>query len=273
MGIGLLILGFVFIAVLVSHSSSSQGAQDSSSVTTPQAISISAPRLWADYNANEVAADNKYKGRRLVVQGQVGSISKGIVDDVYLLLSTYNEFESVHADLRAEYKSEAAELHIGQIITVDCEGGGMVLGSPFLKDCSIQPNAPPVQSIPEAEPQPQSQPAPITPVQYTNAAPNQVEDPNATGNSVTPPALINQVAAEYSAEARVNKLQGSVQLILLVDENGDPQNVTVVRSLGMGLDESAVEAVKHYKFKPAVNLKTGQTVPAQVSINVQFRLY
>jgi len=59
---------------------------------------------------------------------------------------------------------------------------------------------------------------------------------------------------------------------LLVDENGNPQNVTVVRSLGMGLDESAREAVKHYKFKPAVDQRTGKAVPAMMKIGLQFRL-
>lgn len=276
MGVGLFILGIVLIAVLIFRPGT-MATSDSSMATqySPQAISVSAPKLWADYHANEVAADNQYKGKRLIVEGQVTSISKGIIDDVYVLLSTFNEFESVHADLKPEYQSEAARLRIGQVITVDCEGGGMVMGDPFLKKCSIDPNVSTIESHPqpESQPEPQLQAAPTSSIQETNADLVPKKDSNSTGNSVVMPSVIYTVPAEYSAEARQNKLQGTVQIVVLVDANGDPRNVTVARSLGMGLDESAVEAVKHYKFKPAVDERTSEAVPAQMNINVQFRLY
>jgi TonB family protein len=273
MGFGLLIVGIIFIGVLVSHPGS-RGTDETNATTAAQTISVSAPKLWADYQANEVAADNVYKGRELIVEGQVASINKDVVDDAYVLLSTYNEFESVHAELNSQYEPQAASLQIGQIITVRCEGGGMILASPFLKDCSIQPHAPPMQSNPEPapQPQPQFQQAPQSFVQDANTSSNQADNSNMASDSVTPPILVFQDPAEYTLEARSNKLQGTVQLILQVDEDGNPQNVTVVRSLGMGLDESAVEAVQHYKFKPAVDERTGKAVSAQMSINVSFHL-
>ena len=271
MGIGLLILGIAFVGALVSRPSSKRASNETDAIATSRAISVSAPKLWADYHANEVAADNVYKGRPLIVQGQVTSINKGITDEVYVLLSTFNEFEPIHADIRSEYLSEAASLRIGQIITVDCQGGGMILTSPVLRECSIRPNAPPVYNRPE--PHQQARLADATATQDNFATPNQIEKSNATSNNVTPPTVVSLAPADYSAEARLNKLQGTVELVLLVDENGEPQNVTVARSLGMGLDESAVEAVKHCKFKPAIDEKTGRTVPAQMSINVQFSLY
>jgi TonB family protein len=83
---------------------------------------------------------------------------------------------------------------------------------------------------------------------------------------------INAPEAEFSDEARRAKYQGEVMISLIVDAQGNPQNPRVVRPLGMGLDEKALEAVRKYKFKPA--LKDGRTaVPVMVTIAVNFRLY
>lgn len=86
------------------------------------------------------------------------------------------------------------------------------------------------------------------------------------------PVLIHSVEAEFSDEARRNKYQGVVVIQIIIDAQGMPQNPRVVRSLGMGLDEKAIEAVKMYRFKPA--LKDGKTpVPVRMNIEVNFRLY
>lgn len=57
----------------------------------------------------------------------------------------------------------------------------------------------------------------------------------------------------------------------MVDEDGNPQNVRVIRPLGMGLDEKAIEAVRRYRFNPA--LKDGVPVPVEIKVEVNFRLY
>ena len=74
---------------------------------------------------------------------------------------------------------------------------------------------------------------------------------------------------EYSDEARRAKYAGIVVVSLVVDAQGMPQRVRVVRALGMGLDEKAVEAVRQYKFKPA--MFQGKPVPVEVNIEVNFR--
>ncbi|HEY2860173.1 MAG TPA: energy transducer TonB [Terracidiphilus sp.] len=58
---------------------------------------------------------------------------------------------------------------------------------------------------------------------------------------------------------------------LIVDAQGNPQNPRVVRHLGMGLDEKALQAVQGYRFKPA--RKNGKAVPVMVTVAVNFRLY
>jgi TonB family protein len=93
------------------------------------------------------------------------------------------------------------------------------------------------------------------------------------GDGVTAPKAIYQPEAEFSDEARRAKYEGTVVVTLIVDANGNPQNVHVSRSLGMGLDEKAVEAVQKYKFKPALDQSTGKGVPVMVSVEVRFRLY
>jgi protein TonB len=93
------------------------------------------------------------------------------------------------------------------------------------------------------------------------------------GDGVTAPKAIFQPEAEFSDEARRAKYEGTVVVTLIVDANGNPQGVHVSRSLGMGLDEKAVEAVQKYKFKPALDQTTGKGVPVMVSVEVRFRLY
>jgi protein TonB len=92
------------------------------------------------------------------------------------------------------------------------------------------------------------------------------------GGGVSPPQPLNSVEAEFSDEARRAKYQGVCLISLIVDAQGNPQNPRVVRALGMGLDEKAIEAVKKYKFKPA--MKDGKTpVPVMITVEVNFRLY
>ena len=93
------------------------------------------------------------------------------------------------------------------------------------------------------------------------------------GNGVSKPEVIYSVDAEFSDEARRAKYEGTVIVSLIVDAQGNPQNIHVARSLGMGLDEKAVEAVRQYKFKPAILASTGKPVPVPISFEVRFRLY
>ena len=59
-------------------------------------------------------------------------------------------------------------------------------------------------------------------------------------------------------------------LSTVIDENGIPQNIHVVRPLGLGLDQKAIEAVSQWRFNPG--LKDGTAVKVQAQIEVTFRL-
>jgi periplasmic protein TonB len=92
------------------------------------------------------------------------------------------------------------------------------------------------------------------------------------GGRVSAPVVLHSVEAEFSDEARRAKYQGVCLISLIVDTQGNPQNIRVARALGMGLDEKAIEAIRQYKFKPA--MKDGKTpVPVMITIEVDFRLY
>src|ERR1035437_1331409 len=92
------------------------------------------------------------------------------------------------------------------------------------------------------------------------------------GGGISAPVPLIQPEAEFSDEARRAKYQGLCLISVIVDAQGNPQNPKVVRALGMGLDEKAMEAVRKYKFKPA--MKDGKTpVPVMITVEVNFRLY
>lgn len=90
------------------------------------------------------------------------------------------------------------------------------------------------------------------------------------GGGVSAPVLLSKVEPEYSEEARKAKYQGTVLLSIEVDASGRATNVHVVRSLGLGLDEKAIEAVKKWKFKPGY--RNGVPVTVIATIEVNFRL-
>lgn len=91
------------------------------------------------------------------------------------------------------------------------------------------------------------------------------------GGGVSAPRPVFDPDPEYSEEARKAKYQGSVLLWAIIDAEGRPRNLRIARSLGMGLDEKATEAVSKWRFEPA--LKDGRPVAVQISIEVVFRLY
>jgi periplasmic protein TonB len=91
------------------------------------------------------------------------------------------------------------------------------------------------------------------------------------GGGVSAPTLIYSPDPEFSDEARRAKYQGICLVGLIVDSQGNPQQVHIVRPLGMGLDEKALEAVRQYKFKPA--MFKGRAVPVEINIEVNFRIY
>jgi len=90
------------------------------------------------------------------------------------------------------------------------------------------------------------------------------------GGGVTAPAVLYKIHPEYSEEARKAKYSGTVVLYIQVDESGHATHMRVVKGIGLGLDEKALEAVNKWRFKPG--LKDGKPVVVEAHIEVNFRL-
>jgi protein TonB len=95
--------------------------------------------------------------------------------------------------------------------------------------------------------------------------------PRRIGGGVSAPVVIFEVEPGFSEEARKAKVAGNVLVNLWVDEKGNPSHVHVIRGVGMGLDEKAVEAVKQYRFRPA--MENGKPVLVELNIEVDFRIF
>ena len=91
------------------------------------------------------------------------------------------------------------------------------------------------------------------------------------GGGVSPPVVIYQVDPEFSDKARMAKYQGVVVVAFIVDAKGMPRDLRVVQHLGMGLDQKALEAVRKYRFRPA--MLNGHPVPVSIAIDVDFHIY
>jgi TonB family protein len=99
------------------------------------------------------------------------------------------------------------------------------------------------------------------------------------GGGVSAPVVIHNVPPEFSDEARArakqegkdSKVGGAVLVQLIVNTQGQPENVHVVHGVGMGLDEKALEAVRQYRFLPA--MEGGKPVPVALNVEVNFKIF
>jgi TonB family protein len=90
-------------------------------------------------------------------------------------------------------------------------------------------------------------------------------------NGVSPPVPLNNIFAEFSDAARIAKYSGVCLISLVVDTHGMPQNAQVLRPLDYGLTEKAIEAVRRYRFTPA--MKNGEPVSVMITVEVNFKFY
>jgi periplasmic protein TonB len=90
------------------------------------------------------------------------------------------------------------------------------------------------------------------------------------GGGVTPPTVVQRVEPQYSEEARKARYQGTVVLEAIVRRDGTCDIIRVVRSLGFGLDENAMQALRQWRFRPG--LRNGVPVDVSLNIEVNFNL-
>lgn len=91
-----------------------------------------------------------------------------------------------------------------------------------------------------------------------------------TRNYDVPPRPMHTVEAEFSEEARKNKIEGAVIVSALIGVDGIPSDLQLTRRAGHGLDENALAAVAQYRFQPAT--KNGVPVATRIYVEINFRL-
>ncbi|MBI2150636.1 MAG: energy transducer TonB [Acidobacteria bacterium] len=94
--------------------------------------------------------------------------------------------------------------------------------------------------------------------------------PFRVGGGVTPPTVLQRVEPQYSEEARKARYQGTVVLEAVVRRDGTVDILRVVRSLGFGLDENAMQALRQWRFRPG--MRNGVAVDVSLNIEVNFNL-
>lgn len=135
-----IILACLVVFSLGGCGGSQTGTTSSNETKTAEpAIKVTANELLAAYNENEVAGDEKYKGKTLEVSGKIDDIQAGIGDDKFVLLKAGKdmEFNKPQAHFAASETSKISTLKKGAEIKLKCVGDGEVMKSPMLKDCTI----------------------------------------------------------------------------------------------------------------------------------------
>lgn len=98
------------------------------------------------------------------------------------------------------------------------------------------------------------------------------EGPYRIGGNVTPPELLKQVDPIYPDEARKARIEGDVVVEAIVDIDGKPVQMRVLQipAKGYGFEESALEAVEQWRFRPG--MRNGKPVPVIFSVIVHFTI-
>lgn len=121
------------VGTLQGNNVEPQGEQKNEEET----IKVTAEQLYSEYKENEVAADQKYKGKMLEVSGTINNIGKDIVDNMYITLDTGELIASVQCYFKKSEEETVAGLKKGQEVTVVGKGDGFLLNAQ-VKDCKIK---------------------------------------------------------------------------------------------------------------------------------------
>jgi TonB family protein len=93
--------------------------------------------------------------------------------------------------------------------------------------------------------------------------------PNTQG--IVPPKPVKSVNPKYTSEAMRAKIQGNVDVEIVVLTDGSVGDARVTKSLDPGLDEAAVAAAQQWRFQPAT--KDGQPVEYTATVSLEFRIH
>ena len=120
-----------------NSSSSTNSNSNQQEVAKEESIKVTARTLYAEYEANEIQADEKYKNKLLEVSGTIENIGKDILDDPYVSLKTDNVIGSVQCMLADSEQSKASQLQKGASIVLEGKNSGKMMNI-ILRNCIIK---------------------------------------------------------------------------------------------------------------------------------------
>jgi hypothetical protein len=110
-----------------------------SATDAPEAAdAVTAGRLFADYEENEVSADNKYRGKLLEVTGVIKKISKDFLDKPYVELLTGDRYGLKEVWAYFDDEGLLGKLRKGEKLVLRCRGSGATMSTPMLKSCTLE---------------------------------------------------------------------------------------------------------------------------------------
>jgi hypothetical protein len=122
---------------VAAQSGPASGEQDSAAAAPSPVYKTTAQQLFADYEANEVATDEKMKGMTLEISGTVQSIDKDFTDSIVIKLRTSNEFLPVQLSVDDSQKGRAIALKKGSKVVLRCDKASRIAGSAFGRGCEF----------------------------------------------------------------------------------------------------------------------------------------
>jgi hypothetical protein len=134
---GVSLIALALFALLAAGSMDTDTDTKKVQSQTP-AYTLSANQLVSDYEANEVAADAKYKGVTVVVSGSIESIGKDIMDQAYVVIGGQGFLDGVQCTFTKGEESSVARLSKGQQVTIKGEVSGKMIGNVLINKCTLQ---------------------------------------------------------------------------------------------------------------------------------------
>jgi hypothetical protein len=127
----------VAVFLIIAFGSDDEETIEAEISTQDPAITVSASKLYADYEDNGIAADGKYKDKVLLVTGKVNDIDRDFMDKIYVTLKGDEYFGDIQCFFAESHVGEASQLSKGQTITVKgrCDGQSMNV---LLQGCIIE---------------------------------------------------------------------------------------------------------------------------------------
>lgn len=137
--VGIAFVGLIIIGMFAGGNDKN-GGQSGSSSDAPaskvrELVKISSSELFKAYEDNEVATDERLKGKDVLVSGTVQSIDKDAFDNIVVTFRTSNEFMPARMQMKDSEKATAVSLKKGVKSAVQCQKMSRIIGSPAGSDC------------------------------------------------------------------------------------------------------------------------------------------